>query len=275
MPTFVATATKTAYASGMKKVFLSWSGERSGAAAMALREWLPLVLQGTQPWMSVRDVEAGARWGRLVEEQLSDSQFGIICLTRGNQSAPWLLFEAGALAKTVADSFVCPYLLDLEPWEIQQPLAQFQAKRADETGTLDLLKAINMAFEESALSEKNLLRTFEHWWPDLQSRLRMLPPDTTASRPSQRTLPNMIDEILVSVREMRRLGDDEAAWRRRVENHIASTGLPNANVAMRNQPEAEACTATVSERPADVSEPDYADNSDQQWLTDPDGGAGS
>ena len=47
-----------------------------------------------------------------------------------NQSAPWLNFEAGALAKKLESSRVVPLAINLKPSEVQQPLGQFQAKEA-------------------------------------------------------------------------------------------------------------------------------------------------
>jgi hypothetical protein len=86
--------------------------------------------------MSSEDIEAGTRWGSHVTTELSVTRFGIICLTPENQTAPWLLFEAGALAKTIENTYVVPYLIDLELAEIQHgPLNQFQAKRANKTVT--------------------------------------------------------------------------------------------------------------------------------------------
>ena len=81
------------------KVFLSWSGEKSRAVAEALREWLPKVLQEVEPLMSSEDISAGVRWQYLISEALEGSSVGILCVTRENQSAPWLNFEAGAIAK--------------------------------------------------------------------------------------------------------------------------------------------------------------------------------
>src|SRR5688572_18638179 len=109
------------------KVFISWSGERSKAVAVALREWLPDVIQSVHPWLSSEDIDAGLRWNDEVTRELSQTRFGIICLTAENQTAPWILFEAGALAKTIEKTHVVPYLIGLEPTDVQRgPLAQFQ-----------------------------------------------------------------------------------------------------------------------------------------------------
>lgn len=80
------------------RVFLSWSGERSRAAASALSELLPDVMPALSPWMSEHDIAAGARWGHELAVRLEDAGFGVICLTPENIGVPWLLYEAGALS---------------------------------------------------------------------------------------------------------------------------------------------------------------------------------
>lgn len=156
-------------------VFLSWSGEKSKAAADAFRRWLPLVLHNVQPWMSDRDIGAGARWGLEVSRAMERAKFGILFVTDTNFSAPWLLFEAGALAKAVDDeTFVCPYLVGLGAIPAG-PLMQFQEKRADKQGTLDLLTTLNRATGEQSLSEETLRIIFERFWPDLDAALPSTP----------------------------------------------------------------------------------------------------
>jgi hypothetical protein len=78
------------------KVFISWSGERSKSVARALRDWLKLVIHPVKPWMSEKDIDAGARWPEEPGRELRDTKFAIICLTRDNQTAPWINCEAGA-----------------------------------------------------------------------------------------------------------------------------------------------------------------------------------
>lgn len=92
------------------KIFISWSGSMSQAIAEALHDWLPRVIQAVQPWLSSTNIDKGARWSDDIAAQLEETKFGLICLTRENLEAPWILFEAGALSKTLDRTYVCPYL---------------------------------------------------------------------------------------------------------------------------------------------------------------------
>jgi hypothetical protein len=116
------------------KVFISWSGQRSQALAQALRGWLPLVLHYVEPWVSESDIAAGDRWAQSIAEELEASNFGILCITPENLNSQWVLFEAGALAKSMQDAKVIPLLFGLEFSDISGPLAQFQAKKFEKGG---------------------------------------------------------------------------------------------------------------------------------------------
>jgi hypothetical protein len=95
------------------RVFISWSGETSRDVALALRDWLPGVINSVRPFVSTKDIYAGSRWQMEIAAQLEATNFGIVCVTRANQSAPWLNFEAGALAKAVESSSVVPLAIGL------------------------------------------------------------------------------------------------------------------------------------------------------------------
>lgn len=82
------------------KVFLSWSGESSHAIAEKLHKWLPMVIQKIEPYIST-EIEKGTRWASDIASELEVCAFGIACVTQENKDAPWLLFEAGALSKSV------------------------------------------------------------------------------------------------------------------------------------------------------------------------------
>src|SRR5580693_1724871 len=120
-------------------LFISWSGTRSRAVAEALHGWLPSVIQSVKPWMSAADLEKGARWSSDVARHLEETRVGIICLTSDNLDAPWILFESGALSKTLNSTFVCPYLFNVEPSELKGPLVQFQVTKCDKEDTRRLL----------------------------------------------------------------------------------------------------------------------------------------
>jgi len=65
-------------------VFISWSGERSKKVAVALYDWLPMVLQTARPWMSKEDIEKGSRGLEEIGRALETMSVGIICLTPEN-----------------------------------------------------------------------------------------------------------------------------------------------------------------------------------------------
>jgi len=151
------------------KVFLSWSGEKSLAVAKALREWLPYINAEIQPWISGTDIAPGGRWSEEVAQQLEVADVGIVCVTRENQSAPWLNFEAGALAKKLESSRVVPLAINLKPSEVQQPLGQFQVKEATKSGILDILRSLNGL---CANRVPDIARACDLWWPQFEPALR-------------------------------------------------------------------------------------------------------
>jgi hypothetical protein len=186
------------------KVFISWSGERSKVVAQKLRDWIPTILQRTNPWMSDVDIAAGVRWNQEISGELAASQFGIICLTKENQDKPWIMFEAGALAKTLQDTFVCPYLIRMTKADLLQgPLTQFQVKLADKDETWELVRTINIALKENSVGEPQLKRLFDLTWPELEKVVADLPAEPGASSP-ERPIRDMVEEVLEVVRGLQR-----------------------------------------------------------------------
>jgi DNA-binding XRE family transcriptional regulator len=185
-------------------IFISWSGERSGHLANALAVWLPKVIQAVRPWLSSASIDPGTRWNDEVTRALEELRCGVLCLTPENLSAPWILFEAGALSKAVSASRVIPYLMGFEPRELQGPLAQFQAVQADEVGTLRLVSAINTMGEVPLLSPDALSETFRVWWPQLAPDIATLlasPPSNTPT--PKRSVESMLGEMLDMMRSQR------------------------------------------------------------------------
>jgi TIR domain-containing protein len=190
------------------KVFISWSGARSEVVASAMRQFLQDVVQLVEPWMSRSDIEAGSRWGRAIEGELADTRFGIICLTQDNLLEPWIHFEAGALAKTVQDTYVCPYLIDLSAEQLPSgPLTQFQAKQATARDTWDMVRAVNNALKERSQGEADVKRRFDKWWPELESATKNLPA-IVGGRKAKRPIEDIVSETLVLVRLLAAQGEE-------------------------------------------------------------------
>lgn len=181
------------------EIFISWSGTRSEKIAITLREWLPKVVQSLEPWMSASDIDKGARWLTDISEKLSQTNFGIICLTPENKDEPWILFEAGALSKALQASFVCPLLFELEPSSIKGPLSQFQSARLNKEDVLKLLCSINKCLDDKKLTNDQLEETFDLWWPKLEKDLKIIEPVVKEMK-SQRTDHDILEEMLSIIR---------------------------------------------------------------------------
>jgi hypothetical protein len=220
------------------KVFLSWSGDKSKHVAKALRDWLQNVIHAIDPWLSAEDMAKGSRWSIEIASQLNDTAVGIICVTPENQEAPWINFEAGALAKAVKQQvYVCPYLIGLTLTDLKGPLSLFQATEANEADTLQLLLTLNRALGEQARAESSVRQTFMKWWPDLQKELEhaaSIHPSKGHERPQR----EILEEVLLSVRDMTQVIRSSQEESKRLAN--LNLGLLEQNLNRITQEEQQA-----------------------------------
>jgi TIR domain len=189
------------------KVFISWSGDPSRAIARALNGWLEEVVQAVDAWMSDEEIGSGARWNDAIAKSLSETNFGIVCLTRANQHKPWLIFEAGALAKSVEAARVVPLCIDLSPAEVTGPLEAFQARELNEVGMRRLVHDLSAASE----NPKDLGTVFDAMWPQLEAAvteaINAVPTDTEPRRSSE----DMLEELVERIRRLdRQVAGDES-----------------------------------------------------------------
>jgi hypothetical protein len=185
------------------KVFISWSGARSKTLAFHLHEWLKAVIQRAEPWMSDRDLEAGQRWNDEISARLRDTHFGVICLTPENLAAPWLLFEAGALAKAVDSARVVPVLLGVNRASLTFPLAQFQAVEADESGLRSLAASVNSSLDAEKLQATTLDNIFSGLWPGLNAAIESIPAPSHEDT-LRRTDRQLLEELVEGVHQVQR-----------------------------------------------------------------------
>lgn len=187
------------------KVFISWSGGLAQTVAQELRSWLPGISDRIVPFMSDADIAAGQRGLSTIEKELAGTTFGIIVVTRQNQDAPWLNFEAGALSRVVEkdiETRVAPLLIDIpNPSQITGPISQFQAKVFNQGGMLELVQSIAaVAGADPATVEKR----FNAFWEELYAKVdKAVKVEELVGEPQPRTAESMIEETLNIVRAMR------------------------------------------------------------------------
>ena len=185
------------------KVFISWSGDRSRAVGEVLNEWIKCVLQATRPWMSTRNIDRGALWFTEINDQLKDTAVGLVCLTQENKMRPWILFEAGALAKGLSSNRVCTFLIDLEPADLEDPLAQFNHTLPNRESMWCLVRTLNTCLNPGGLDERILGQVFETYWPQFERRFsQAIMENPQKAKPEPRSEKNILGEILENTRSL-------------------------------------------------------------------------
>lgn len=149
------------------KIFVSWSGELSCQIAETLKKWIPCILQSVEVFFSPEDIEKGDNWDKTISTELSECKYGIICLTIENTSAPWINFEAGAIAKSL-DSKVTALMVNIKPSDIKGPLSRYQATKFEKDDFFQLVTSINKELE-TPLEHSVLQNTFNAMWASLES----------------------------------------------------------------------------------------------------------
>ena len=128
---------------------------------------------------------------------LEASNFGIICVTRDNVDQPWVLFEAGALAKSLQDAKVIPLLLDLDLSDLSGPLAQFQAKKVDKAGVHEVVRSINQSAPDAVPPER-MDQLFEALWQQLEAEISSIPEGESSKH--RRPQAEVLEELVAGVR---------------------------------------------------------------------------
>ena len=183
------------------KVFISWSGDRSMQVAELLNNWIQCVIQAIDPWISSKDIDRGALWFSEISDQLSNTSIGIVCLTKENKNKPWILFETGALAKGLASSRVCTFLIDLKPNDLQNPLAQFNHTLPEKDSMWNLVCTINSALKEKSLKKSILGDVFETYWEQFETKFNQIISTTPQKEvEEERNDTDILSEVLSTVR---------------------------------------------------------------------------
>ena len=226
------------------KVFISWSGDISHQVANVLRDWLPSVIQSLKPYVSSEDIDKGRRWIVDISGELENSSFGILSVTKESKDAPWLIFEAGALSKSVERSRVVPFLFGVELSEIKEgPLSQFQATTFDKIDVQKLVRSLNTA-GDAPLSDNLLNKAFDRWWPDLEVRLNEIKVSKLGAKEEMSNSQEKdTDTFLQTVQQIEEVKDLVKEMKKELLEKL------NAEAASKNPDEAARTVASVQRDP--------------------------
>lgn len=177
-------------------IFLSWSGVRSKRLASILHKWLPRLIHYVEPWMSDKDIQKGERWFHSISEALSENSIGIICVTPENLFAPWLLFEAGAISKTIGESKVCPVIYGMGKRELKGPLNLFQSTSLKKNDFLKLILSINN--EQVGIAKEVIVDTLDRFWVDIENDVRLISNEVEGSKANISMIANAFSKFSYS-----------------------------------------------------------------------------
>lgn len=152
------------------KIFISWSGDYSKEVAEKLSIWIRSVIQSVDTFYSPIDIGKGENWSNRLSQELAECTFGIVCLTPENVSAPWIHFEAGALAKSM-DSRLSSIMFGVTPSDIKGPLSRFQNTKFERTDFFKLVQTINNTTDRP-LAPNTLAKLFNVMWNELEKEIQ-------------------------------------------------------------------------------------------------------
>ncbi|WP_169331003.1 toll/interleukin-1 receptor domain-containing protein [Deinococcus gobiensis] len=204
------------------KIFLSWSGDLSREVAEAFEEWIRCVIQTSDPWVSSHNIESGSVWFREINDQLKDVSVGVIFLTKENLDKRWILFEAGALAKGLSTNRVCTFLINLEPADISDPLAQFNHTWIEKTSVAKLVATINRS-TASPVPNQVVSSVFEVYWPLLENKIAEIIKKYPTNKDTQAQTKEELDlEMLTGIRNINNRLARLEAYNDTINNSAAS-----------------------------------------------------
>lgn len=153
--------------------------------------------------MSDQEIETGRRWNEEIAKAPDDTDFGIVCVTAENQHAPWLMFEAGGLAKRLGVGRVVPLLIGLKSAQLREPLASFQGVDLNKDGVRKLIQDI-MALRNNPLLRVQVDEIFEDAWPRLETKVDEATQQNPDVESPSRSSEEMLEEVLEGIRRIER-----------------------------------------------------------------------
>ena len=155
-----------------EKIFLCWSKRRSRSIATAWAALLPEVIKDIQPIVST-EFQKGKEWSMLLRRDLDEARTGIVFLTPENVDAPWIHFEAGALATAVGrrNGDVFTYVYGFDAGQLAGPLSAYHSTVATRVDTQRLVRDLCAELDRDPPDEA----AYSAWWVKLEEALSNVP----------------------------------------------------------------------------------------------------
>lgn len=116
---------------------------------------------------------------------------------------PWILFEAGALAKGLSSNRGCTFLVDLQPADLEDPLAQFNHTFPERESVFSLVRTLNSSVGAQALDDRILEQVFSTYWPQFETKFANAISKHKAEAPAKpRPTEDIMAEILENTRQL-------------------------------------------------------------------------
>ena len=160
------------------KVFISWSGKRSGDIAQIMVEWFEAIFPtGLDLWCSSDDMRPGVLSVTQILDELQRSDQGIFCFTKDNTRSLWMMFEAGAISKKSdmdSDLGVNTIIFEGDVDCLKEtPLEHFQHTLFNKVSMIKLFKKVNASINATyRLGEKILERNFNTQWNIYHNKIK-------------------------------------------------------------------------------------------------------
>jgi len=146
-------------------VFICWSGDKSKAIAEFIKELFNNILPRNIKIFISEDIPPGDFWPISLQQKLVEASFGIVCITNTNQTAPWMLYEAGCISNKCQNKNehnIIPVLIDIPKLtDPSNPLSQYQYKQLSIESLKEILNKILIFSSSNENTIKKYLNKFD------------------------------------------------------------------------------------------------------------------
>ena len=158
------------------RIFIGWSGETGRNVAGILSRWLRTLFPDIEISTPLDDIMPSWVFVLQDADELKSADYGLICVTRESVQSPQLYYEAGVLSTAV--NYITPFLFDVTPSELVDPLRSFQSVTGGQDDlwnfVSELASILNKNHTENSINLDSLKRLFDMTYPVLQKELNEL-----------------------------------------------------------------------------------------------------